>query len=291
MNIDYELNQLNPHSFEHLVNHLAFQVLGPGLTVFSEGADAGRDGYFQGKAPYPSDVDSWSGVWYIQSKFHEPSLSKDPQKWLLGKIKEEIKDFLDPEKKRVWPDIWIVATNINPSALAETGTFDQAIEVVARANPNLKDRFHIWGGKKIVKLLTKYPHVADYYGHFLTPGNVLSKIFNQIEDRYASEKSIIRHLTASQLDEQKYTKLEQAGSASDDRPGIHDIFIDLPFYNEEHAVSGKAIEWLLKANSRCHRLDDNLPVTEEWMCWNRHPSRAKLWFIKGGPGQGKSTIG
>lgn len=199
--------------------------------------------------------------------------------------------FLRSRKKRVWPDIWIIATNINPSGTAETGTFDQAREIVARANPNLKDKFHIWGGKKIVQLLANYPQIADYYGHFLTPGNVLRKIFDQIEDKYASDKNIIRHLAVSQLDEQKYTKLEQAGSASDDRPGIHDIFIDLPFHNEECAVSGKAVEWLLMATSRCHKLDDSLPTTEEWMRWNRHPSRAKLWFIKGGPGQGKSTIG
>ena len=97
----YDLAKLDSNSFEHLVNHLALCVLGAGHTGFGPGADGGRDGFFEGVAPYPIETNQWSGVWYIQSKFHKPHLSKDPQKWLLDKIKEEIKAFNDPEKLRL----------------------------------------------------------------------------------------------------------------------------------------------------------------------------------------------
>src|SRR5713226_2753857 len=79
----YDLSQLNPTSFEHLVNALALRVLGAGHTGFAPGPDGGRDGYFEGEAPYPSASDRWKGRWFIQSKFHKPHLSKDPQGWLL----------------------------------------------------------------------------------------------------------------------------------------------------------------------------------------------------------------
>jgi hypothetical protein len=108
----YDLTQLDPNAFEHLVNLLALRVLGLGHTGFSPGSDGGRDGYFEGDAPYPSETDRWSGCWYIQSKFHKPNLSKDPQKWLIDRIKEELKEFQKPDSKRKWPDNWIIATNM-----------------------------------------------------------------------------------------------------------------------------------------------------------------------------------
>ncbi|MEH2231692.1 MAG: hypothetical protein V7K71_19055 [Nostoc sp.] len=44
----YDLTQLDPNTFEHLVNNLALRALGLGLTGFSPGSDGGRDGYFEG---------------------------------------------------------------------------------------------------------------------------------------------------------------------------------------------------------------------------------------------------
>src|ERR1700704_4495634 len=96
----YDLSRFDPDSFEHLANLLALKVLGSGHTGFGPGADGGRDGYYEGEAPYPSDVDRWSGRWYIQSKFHKSHLSADPQKWLLERIKGELTEFTKAESKR-----------------------------------------------------------------------------------------------------------------------------------------------------------------------------------------------
>ena len=126
----YDLSQLEPEVFEHMVNALVLAVLGSGATGFGPGPDGGRDGYFQGEAPYPSQTDRWSGVWYIQSKFHRPNLSPNHQRWLLEKIEDELAQFKNAKGKRVWPDIWILATNVDPSGAAETGAFDRARELV-----------------------------------------------------------------------------------------------------------------------------------------------------------------
>ena len=64
----FELSRLHPDAFEHLANTLAMKVLGLGHTAFGPGPDGGRDGYYEGEAPYPSDAEHWSGVWYLQSK-------------------------------------------------------------------------------------------------------------------------------------------------------------------------------------------------------------------------------
>ncbi|WP_309732096.1 hypothetical protein [Chamaesiphon sp. OTE_75_metabat_556] len=287
----YDLSQFDPNTFEHLVNLLALRILGPGHTGFCPGSDGGRDGYFEGEAPYPSETDRWSGTWYIQSKFHKPNLSKDPQKWLLAQIKEELAEFERPESRRIMPTNWIIATNIDPSGVPQTGSFDKARDLVNKKFPHLKDRFHIWGGRKILDFLVLNPQAGEYYRHFLTPGNILTEIYDQMKDVSAEAKTIIRFLILSQLDEQQYTKLEQAGSAADTRPGIHNLFIDLPFGDDEHHIQGFVTEWLARTSAKCHQVDDEQSDSEEWRSWNRHPSRARVWFIKGGPGQGKSTIG
>lgn len=145
MPISYDLTQLDPNSFENMVNYLSMKVLGSGATGFTPGSDGGRDGYFEGEASYPSEKTKWSGIWYIQSKFHKPHLSKDPQKWLITKVREEIALFKNHDSNRVVPDIWIISTNIEPSGVPQTGAFDALQKLVkAELGDNLK--FDIWGG-------------------------------------------------------------------------------------------------------------------------------------------------
>lgn len=124
----YDLSKLGPDAFENIrpyrkpsadeagsrpqarfpimsiVNFLALKTLGLGTTGFCPGADGGRDGYFEGEAPYPSETQHWKGKWYIQSKFHTPHLSVNSQKWLINQVKKEIEKFDNSNSDRIWPD-------------------------------------------------------------------------------------------------------------------------------------------------------------------------------------------
>jgi len=290
MSESYELTKLDTNSFEHMVNLIALRVLGAGHTGFGPGSDGGRDGYFEGEAPYPSVTERWSGRWYIQSKFHKPHLSKDPQKWIVEQIKEELEEFKKQRTRRVWPDNWIVATNIDPSGAPETGAFDQARKIVAEARPGLEKNFHIWGGRKILDFLALHPKIGDHYWQFLTPGSVLRQLYDTVSDAQANVEDVIRHLVVTQFKEQQFTKLEQAGSTADNRPGIHWLFTDLPFTCSQHKINGMGAQYLARTAAQNQRMDDDLADSPAWRTWRRHPSRARIWFVKGGPGQGKSTL-
>ncbi|WP_147447180.1 NACHT domain-containing NTPase [Corallococcus sp. CA054B] len=285
------LTQLSSSTFEHLINAIAMKVLGAGHTGFGPGPDGGRDGYFRGEAPYPSPTTRWSGSWYIQAKFHAPNLSTDHHAWLLERIREEIKTFSQKGSKRAWPDVWIIATNIDPSGASKTGSFDRAHQLVKEANPRLANRFDIWGGSKIIEFLSNHPAVAARYGHFLTPGNILSELSAAIQDERATVDQILRALVVDEIEEQRYTKLEQAGASVDSRPGVHKLFVDLPFFSRAHKYRGKALKVLTEAASQSHRPESDYESTDEWERWKSHPSRSPVWLIRGGPGNGKSTIG
>jgi hypothetical protein len=286
----YELTRLDANTFEHLANTLALKVLGAGHTGFGPGPDAGRDGYFEGPAPYPSTNNSWSGIWYIQSKFLRPHLSKDPQKWLLDRISEEISAFTQPNSPRVWPDNWIIVTNIETSGAPQTGSFDKARAAIQKVRPQLAKRFHIWGGRKVLDLLALYPEIGEYYGEFVTPGQVLSQLYAQTLDSRAQVEQVIRYLIVTQFIEQQYTKLEQAGSTTDNRPGIQRLYADVPFVSSFHKVNGMAAAMLAKALAQNHRIGAVNADPQLWSAWQRDPARARIWFVKGGPGQGKSTL-
>jgi hypothetical protein len=284
----YELTQLDAHSFEHMVNFLALKVLGKGVTGFAQGADGGKDGLLVGEAPYPSDTDRWSGTWYIQSKFHKPHLSKNPQAWLINEVKKEIEQFKKSEV-RVIPNIWIIATNIEPSGNPKTGCYDSIKEqVVDYFGEGVK--FDVWGGRKILDFLAEDPNAASYYGHFLTPGNVLTAIYNQIGDSSAQVKSIINHLILDQFGDQIYTKLEQAGSLGI-RPKIHELFVDLPALCRLQEDEFDIMETLVCTSANVHKPTVWNSFGEGWREWSNVPKRARVILLKGGPGQGKSTAG
>jgi hypothetical protein len=216
-----------------------------------------------------------------------PAISSNPQKWLQQQIKSEIEEFQRQNSGRVLPDNWIIATNVDPSA-GVNGTFEKVREQIAEVDADLAKRTHIWGGRKILDLLSKYPDVLRHYGGLLTSGDVLASITNSINDTSANVESILRHLIVDQLSEQQYTKLEQAGSSADARPGIQSLYVDLPFLFEKNRHSG-VLGHLSKALAENHSVVP-LPPGPDWARWRRAPVRSRVWFIRGGPGNGKSTI-
>lgn len=280
MTDSYDLTKLDPDTFEHMVNALALAVLGAGVTGFGPGSDGGRDGYFEGEAPYPSESTRWNGIWYIQSKFHRPHLSHDAQKWLLEQIENELDEFRKPDSRRQWPHNWIIATNIDPSGVPLKGTFDKANELVAAARPELRHRFHIWGGAKLLNLLDAHQHVAQRYAHFLTPGHVLSQLLSVLTDERADLNAILHHLVVTQFKDHKSTKLEQAGSQADVKPSIHDLFVDLPFYCAEHSIHAEVMSCFAAAARECHLVSQVNEGGPEWRKWARHPRRARVWFLE-----------
>lgn len=64
-----DLSGLGPQGFERLSQVLAVRVLGPGVEVFGEGPDGGREASFRGRLPYTNTVEPWDGYGVLQAKY------------------------------------------------------------------------------------------------------------------------------------------------------------------------------------------------------------------------------
>jgi hypothetical protein len=282
------LSNLDPDTFEHLGNCLAVSVLGSGVLSFAKGADSGRDGYFEGECDYPSKQERWSGVWYIQSKFCTRPGGNPSQKWLIEQVKRELKAFCDPNAQREWPDNWIFITNIDPSA-SKSGTIETIRKTIHSHNPRLSKRFHIWGPRTLSTKLANAPSVLTMFRHLMTPGAVVERLLKLLDQGESAMERVIRHLILNQFIEQQYTKLDQAGSSNDSRPGVHELFIDLPYALNNRDGALLLFRTIIKASAAHHTASHTMRTASCWHNWKKVPHRSRILFIRGGPGQGKST--
>ena len=111
---DYDLSRLSNRSFEHLVQALAAGVLGPGIVVFGDGPDGGREATFERKVSYPSSVDGWDGYGVVQAKYRQRSgnIQLDGN-WAVDQLKKEIDKYTNPESNLRKPVFFIFATNVD----------------------------------------------------------------------------------------------------------------------------------------------------------------------------------
>ncbi|UUU30375.1 hypothetical protein JIX56_10950 [Streptomyces sp. CA-210063] len=59
--MDYNLSGLSTREFEHVSQALAQEILGSGVSAFGDGKDGGREATFEGRVPYPSELEAWDG--------------------------------------------------------------------------------------------------------------------------------------------------------------------------------------------------------------------------------------
>lgn len=72
-----DLSGLGPQGFERLSQALAVRVLGPGVEVFGEGPDGGREATFRGRLPYPNPIEPWDGYGVLQAKYKAKIMGPD----------------------------------------------------------------------------------------------------------------------------------------------------------------------------------------------------------------------
>ena len=231
---DYDLSRLSNRSFEQLIQALATRLLGPGIVVFGDGPDGGREATFERKVPYPTPVESWDGYGVVQAKYRQrPTDPHQDGTWAVDQLKDEISKYTDPESKLRKPDYFIFATNVVLTPVLDKGSKDRAVAVLEgfKNQSPLKD-YAIWDYDQIRTFLDAYEDVRKAYATSITPGDVLARIISQLSPSPTHMyKTLVRFLERELLSDE-CVKLEQAGHNVDDHIPLATVFVDLPTVDE-----------------------------------------------------------
>lgn len=301
---DYNLAGLSTRSFEQLVQAIAAKVIGPGVIVFGDGRDGGREATFEGTIPYAPKGETWAGYGVVQAKFKQrPQDTKADGDWAIQQLRTELQDFANPKKGRRKPDYYIFATNVVLTPFPEAGSKDKVFEVFDEFKSSVPFKgYDVWDYDKIRVFLDDNESIRRGYAAWITPGDVLTQVIEWLKPTRADfEQTLTRYLQEELLADQ-FANLEQAGHATDDRIPVARVFVDLPTFdrylveppenerNVESLAPGFIAEVLRTATER---LDP-----QSWIPRTGLPSLDSLtehepgrFALIGGPGQGKTTIG
>jgi hypothetical protein len=181
---DYNLMGLSSRSFEQLMQALAVKAIGPGVLVFGDGPDGGREGTYEGRMQYPSAADPWDGYLVIQAKYKQRTegTAKDAD-WALGQLKSEFEKFASGQRRLRRPEYYLFCTNVVLTPAHEVGTKDRAFALAGSYRDSLPLKgFDVWDYDKIRCLLDGSPDIRRTYAAWITPGDVLAGIAQLLEE-------------------------------------------------------------------------------------------------------------
>lgn len=301
---DYDFSHLETRSFQHLVQSLALRVIGPSVIVYGDGPDGGRDATVQGTASIP-EAGEWAGYTVIQVKFRQKTGTPQADaRWLVKELEKELKRFSNRRYKRAIPENYIIASNVSLSSSQDTGGKDLVDAKFHEYKPKLGlQKWSIWDGVQIQRLLDGTPEIRQTYAAWITPGDVLHSVLNS-NTKYSPDflNTISRFLQIELLRDQ-YPRLHGARGSERDHVPLSRVFIDLPAQRRPSpptldGVQGRFedglphdqigfLEYLTRIAAdkydpesvRCRRIG------------RQERSTSGRIVLVGGPGQGKTTLG
>ncbi|MFC0843570.1 NACHT domain-containing protein [Streptomyces noboritoensis] len=298
---DYDLTRLGSRAFEQLVVALARQDIGPGVQVFGDGRDGGREATFEGtinwsktSAGDAGSLDSWSGYTVLQAKFHvKPGPApRDNATWLQGQIRDEINGWIkaaEGETRLRLPDYLIFVTNVDLSAVAKVGGIDKVNRAVkkwltdsdaVRSGLRVKD-FAIWHADQIRSMLDASHDVRCAFPALLTAGDVLQKLSpDWVSLGSFDAQDPLREQLLHAIKADRWIRLSQSGGPGEAKLWLDDVAIDLPA-----TLASPGGDLTVQAVQRVLELGD-------MVLRQRQPDRIgrSNIVLVGGPGQGKSTL-
>jgi len=294
----------SPDSFEQFIRALSLKVIGPGVTIFGNGPDGGREATFQGKInfPFPPST-TWDGYGVLQAKFKEKveDTQKD-QKWAKSQLEDELKVWISNDNRTPKPDYFIFCTNVELSSVANGGK-DAITQIFEdhKVAIGLKD-YAIWDANQLKAFVDGYTEIRQRFECFFTPGDLLAAIAKKLSNT-ANPDAILSAYLSKEILVDEDARLGQAGDRSEDRIRLAHVFMDLPITETsmlEPTEEDEFTEHLPPASlhnllhAAANKLDPLALEEHRQASENGQFASQRIYgrfVFLGGPGSGKSTIG
>lgn len=290
-----ELNGFSPGSFEQFIRTVAIKIFGPGVTVFGNGPDGGREATFKGEVPFPfPPATNWIGYGVVQAKFKEKLEStKIDNAWARKQLEDELKAWSSSSKRNPKPEYYIFCTNVDLTSAAGGGKeLLRKILDKHKLTSSLKD-YAIWDGVQLKAFIDSYQEIRNRYICYFTTGDLLYKLSQSVTP---DSGVILTSYICKELSADEDAKLSQAGDRSEDRIRLANVFVDLPSSrlpsaepSTEEILAPASVARLLKASEL--KLDPLSLYEQRGIDEQANHNLVARYLFLGGPGSGKSTIG
>ena len=183
--MNYELNRLGSQEFEKMIQSLV-EGIEPSVKSYGSGPDGQRD-FVCNNANFEITIGKKIlGYTVGQMKFKDPNGKEEDWKWLRRNLKSELDGF---RKRKVSgsnpgsiPNTYLFFTNVVLTPKEGTGLRDKAEDFVKEYNdviPNIQ----FFGADDIYRMLDNNYDVRTRYAEFISPSEVLYKLYQQFEDK------------------------------------------------------------------------------------------------------------
>ncbi|MFD0857217.1 NACHT domain-containing protein, partial [Actinomadura adrarensis] len=293
----FNFEQSDPDRFQQLCQSLIVAEF-PHVHCYPVGqADGGRDAMQWIKR---GDVGS-KATRLFQVKFvREPAKIRDVHKWLEHTIAEEAPKVETIASRGVDIEKYILITNVPGTAYLESGTMDQANQLLQTALPV---NASMWWRDDIDRRCEARPHIAWAYPEILRAVDILAALSEFFPDAYNdSRQAAIRKFLIEQQEEDSEIRFQQVELTND----LLSLFVDVPAemvmsqepkhpaYRLTQAVNSVAtqVEAELASEHKKGRQAGERGTGAAALILNSEvASIAPHIVLEGGPGQGKSTLG
>jgi hypothetical protein len=286
--MDYQLENLGDERFQEVCQALLARAY-PETQCFPVGQrDAGRDAVVFLSRNAPDEFAVYQ-VKYVR----KPLAEKDPHKWLIGILQEEM-----PKVKKLVPKgarAFYLLTNIPGTAFPDSGSIDAAARLI---NATLDLPSHCWWRDDINRRLDDAWDVKWAYPEILSGPDVLRFVVEHGLGEHAERRTnALRAFVGSQFEMDQEVRFKQVELQNQ----LLDLFIDVPALFRERPSRRSIPDREYRAFhivAHQNRVADEFPFPREGASVGAatlllHPliqHYVPHIVLEGAPGQGKSTI-
>lgn len=272
----YDFSKMDSNSFEEMIRSLNEGIFGIKCEQYGAGPDGQREFVFEGNIK-DREGNVFQGRTIGQAKYKYSTTKTDDYNWLVNEIDGELKRFREKEKEYI-PDNYLFYTNIVLTPMKDTGVKDK-INAYVKAHNDIIKHFYVRGYDEICAMLDNNRDVATSYAAHILPGDVLAQVLD--EQKQNGQEWLKRYLSR-EFEEEMYTRMEQAGSATEKKISIEKVCIDINVLDRERRKTFKFAERVFTLGNEVlgykkEERDGDLERNENYI-------------LVGGPGNGKSTI-
>ncbi|MBR4982832.1 MAG: hypothetical protein IKY94_09755 [Lachnospiraceae bacterium] len=282
----YDFSKMNADSFELMIRSLNQGIFGIACEQYGQGPDGQREFVYNGRIQDRAG-NVYEGKTFGQVKYKYIATKENDYLWLKKEIDKELKGFEEKDAE-YRPNNYLFYTNIVLTPVKDTGVKDKInkhIEKYKKIIPNI----YILGYDEVCALLDNNEDVRAAYAPYVLSGDVLMKLLQNSPWDYSE---ILKKYLALELEEDMYTRMEQAGSVTEKKISIEKVCVDIDVMEANNRNRYKFAKRVLKIGNQIlgYKKREYQKSMQEIDEFGGQIEKDENFVLLGGPGRGKSTI-